>query len=325
MTANPKYRLFDLGTNPELTEAIAKKLKTPVAQVEMQTFADNEIYERIVDSVRGIDVYVVQPISYPVNDNFIKLMIFIDAAKRTSAKSINVIIPYLGYARSDRKARSREPIVARLLANMLESQGVKRVMTMDLHTSQVQGFFDIPVDHLIAMPAQAKFYEDQGLTGSDVVVVASGPSTLKLVQKLAEVLEAQWAIVDQDRDPRVQTAVTGNVAGKYAIILDDIIDTGDTMLKAIIAVKKAGATTIDALATHGVLSGQAGENLQASDVDRVIVTDTVPIPAEKRFDKLTVISTADLFAEAIEQVIAHKSMAKVLLSPDQREAIEWTN
>ncbi|GAP00148.1 ribose-phosphate diphosphokinase [Fructobacillus ficulneus] len=322
MTANPKYRLFDLGTNPELTEAIAKKLKTPVAQVEMQTFADNEIYERIVDSVRGIDVYVVQPISYPVNDNFIKLMIFIDAAKRTSAKSINVIIPYLGYARSDRKARSREPIVARLLANMLESQGVKRVMTMDLHTSQVQGFFDIPVDHLIAMPAQAKFYEDQGLTGSDVVVVASGPSTLKLVQKLAEVLEAQWAIVDQDRDPRVQTAVTGNVAGKYAIILDDIIDTGDTMLKAIIAVKKAGATTIDALATHGVLSGQAGENLQASDVDRVIVTDTVPIPAEKRFDKLTVISTADLFAEAIEQVIAHKSMAKVLLSPDQREAIE---
>lgn len=322
MTANPKYRLFDLGTNPALTEAIAKQLHTPIAPVEIQTFADNEIYERIVDSVRGIDVYVVQPISEPVNDNFIKLMIFIDAAKRTSAKSINVIIPYLGYARSDRKTRSREPIVARLMANMLESQGVKRVMTMDLHTSQVQGFFDIPVDHLIAMPVQAKFYEDQGLVGPDVVVVAFGSSTLKLVQRLAEVLHAQWAIVDQDRDPRLKAAVTGNVAGKHAIILSDMIDTGEATVKAAIAVQKAGAKTIDALATHAVLSGDASQKLQESVIDRVIVADTVPIPAEKQFDKLTVITVAKLFAEAIGQVIAHKSMAKVLLSPDQREDAE---
>ncbi|GAP02690.1 ribose-phosphate pyrophosphokinase [Fructobacillus pseudoficulneus] len=321
MTANPEYRLFDLGTNPELTEAIAKKLKTPVSPVEIQTFADNEIYERIVDSVRGIDVYVIQPISEPVNDNFIKLMIFIDAAKRTSAKSINVIIPYLGYARSDRKTRSREPIVARLLADLMEDQGIRRVMTMDLHTSQVQGFFDIPVDHLIAMPVQAKYYEDRGLTGSDVVVVASGSSTLKLVQRLAEVLDAQWAIVDQDRDPRVKATVTGKVADKHAIILADIIDTGETMIKAADAVKAAGAKSIDALATHGVLSGHAASDLQESVIDHVVLTDTVPIPAEKHFDKLEVVSVAGLFAEAIGQVIAQKSMAKVLMSPDQREEL----
>ncbi|MBS9336165.1 ribose-phosphate diphosphokinase [Fructobacillus papyrifericola] len=319
MTANPKFRLFDLGINKAFSEKVAEKLGVPLSPVDIRTFADREIYERIVESVRGIDVYVIAPIADPVNENFMKLMIFIDAAKRTSAKSINVIIPYMGYARSDRKTRSREPIVARLIADMLQEQGIKRVMTMDLHTAQVQGFFDIPVDHLIALPAQVDYLEKQGLVGQEVVCVASGPSTLKLVQRLASAINSQWAIIDQDRYSNQPARVTGDVAGKHAIIVADMVDTGLTMMKAASALKKAGAAKIDGLATHGVFSDQASEALQASDLDRLLISDTVAIPEEKQFDKLEVISVAHLFAEALQQVIEQKSLAQVLLPNDERE------
>ncbi|MDF7637120.1 ribose-phosphate pyrophosphokinase [Leuconostocaceae bacterium ESL0958] len=319
MTANPAFRLFDLGTNSALTAAIAEELEVPVAPVELKTFADNEIYERIVDSVRGIDVYVVAPVSAPVNDSLMKLLIFIDAAKRTSAKSINLIVPYLAYGRSDRKAKPREPIAGRLVANLLQDRGIKRLMTMDLHTSQLQGFFDIPVDHLLAMPVQAAYYEQQGLTGGDIVVVSSDANSLKMVQRLAEVLDAPWAIVDQDRDPNIEPAVTGHVAGKHAIIVDDMIDTGQTMVKAAKAVQQAGATKIDALATHALLSGSAAKDLQDSVLDRVVVTNTVAVPENARFDKLVTLSVAALFAEGIQHVIHHDSLAPVLLSPAARE------
>ncbi|MDD9139018.1 ribose-phosphate diphosphokinase [Fructobacillus sp. CRL 2054] len=319
MTANPKFRLFDLGINPELSQKIAAQLNVELSDVDIQTFADHEIYERIVDSVRGSDVYVIAPIADPVNQNFMKLMIFIDAVKRTSAKSINVVIPYMGYARSDRKSRSREPIVARLIANMLESQGIKRVMTMDLHTAQVQGFFDIPVDHLIALPAQVDFLEKEGLVGQEVVCVASGPSTLKLVQRLASEIGSQWAILDYSRGSNEKARVTGKVAGKHAIIVSDMVDTGETMINAAAALKESGAAAIEGLATHGVFSAQASEKLQASDLDRLLVSDTVAIPEEKQFPKLKVISVAHLFAEGIQQVIAQKSLAKVLQTKENRE------
>ncbi|MFC4760364.1 ribose-phosphate diphosphokinase [Fructobacillus durionis] len=319
MTANPKFRLFDLGINPELSQKIAAQLNVELSDVDIRTFADHEIYERIVDSVRGSDVYVIAPIADPVNQNFMKLMIFIDAVKRTSAKSINVVIPYMGYARSDRKSSSREPIVARLIANMLESQGIKRVMTMDLHTAQVQGFFDIPVDHLIALPAQVDFLEKEGLVGQEVVCVASGPSTLKLVQRLASEIGSQWAILDYSRGSNEKARVTGKVAGKHAIIVSDMIDTGETMINAAAALKESGAAAIEGLATHGVFSAQASEDLQESDLDRLLVSDTVAIPEEKQFPKLKVISVAHLFAEGIQQVIAQKSLAKVLQTKENRE------
>ncbi|MBS9338484.1 ribose-phosphate pyrophosphokinase [Fructobacillus sp. M2-14] len=319
MTANPEFRLFDLGMNPEFTQKIADQLGVPVSPVDVKQFADHEIYERIVESVRGIDVYVVAPIADPVNDSFMKLMIFIDAAKRTSAKSINVVVPYMGYARSDRKTRSREPISARLVANMLQSQRVKRVMTMDLHTPQVQGFFDIPVDHLIAMPAQVDFLEKEGTVGEDVVCVASGPSTLKLVRRLAEEIGAHWAIIDSDRDPNTEARVTGKVEGLHAIIVSDMIDTGQTTIKAASAVKKAGASSIDALTTHPVLSGDTAQKLQESDLDRVIVTDTINVPERKNFDELQTISVAHLFAAGIQRVIEHRSMADVLKSNGTRK------
>ncbi|MBS9334545.1 ribose-phosphate pyrophosphokinase [Fructobacillus sp. M1-13] len=319
MTVNPKFRLFDLGINEDFSKKVAEKIGVPLSPVDIRTFADREIYERIVESVRGIDVYVIAPIADPVNENFMKLMIFIDAAKRTSAKSINVIIPYMGYARSDRKTRSREPIAARLLADMLQDQGIKRVMTMDLHTAQLQGFFDIPVDHLLALPAQVDYLEKSGLTGQDVVCVASGPSTLKLVQRLASAINSQWAIIDQDRDPNQEARVTGQVALKHAIIVADMVDTGQTMMKAASALKQAGAAEINGLATHGVFSDQASEKLQASDLDRLMVSDTVAIPAHKQFAKLEVISVAHLFAEALQQVIEQKSLANVLLPADERK------
>ncbi|CAH1850065.1 ribose-phosphate diphosphokinase [Convivina intestini] len=323
MTSNPEYRLFDLGSNPTLAAEIAEKLDLPLAKVQLEMFADNEIYERIEDSVRGMDVYVIQSISDPVNDNFIKLMIFIDAIRRTSAKSINVIMPYFGYARSDRKARSREPIVARLIADMLESQGVKRMLTMDLHTGQVQGFFDIPVDHLLAMPVQTHYFYERGLTGDDVVVVASNPSSLKMVQRFAKILGAQWALVDRRQDEDDQRTkpyqITGNVAGKVALILDDMIDTGRSMVLASEAIQAAGARHIEAVATHAVLSGSAVELLENSPIERVVVTNTIEVPANKRFSKLVDLSVAGTFAAGLKRVIAHESIAPVLLSPDNPE------
>ncbi|CAK8054081.1 ribose-phosphate diphosphokinase [Eupransor demetentiae] len=325
MTSNPEFRLFDLGSNRQLAGEISEKLNVPLGTIEEQRFADNEIYERIADSVRGIDVYVIQSISDPVNDNFVKLMIFIDAARRTSAKSINVIMPYFGYARSDRKARSREPIVARLIADMLESQGVKRTMTMDLHTSQVQGFFDIPVDHLLAMPVQTHYYYERGITGDDVVVVAPNPNSLKMVQRFAKVLDAQWALVDHRTDLVLHGEpyqITGDVKGKFAIVLDDMIDTGRTMVDAAEAVAAAGAKKVELMATHAVLSDNAVEDLQNSPADKVIVTNTIEVPAEKHFDKLVELSVGSTFADALRQVIDQKSMAKVLLSPDNPEALK---
>ncbi|CAH1853401.1 ribose-phosphate diphosphokinase [Convivina praedatoris] len=323
MTSNPEYRLFDLGSNPTLAAEIAEKLDLPLAKVQLEMFADNEIYERIEDSVRGMDVYVIQSISDPVNDNFIKLMIFIDAVRRTSAKSINVIMPYFGYARSDRKARSREPIVARLIADMLESQGVKRMLTMDLHTGQVQGFFDIPVDHLLAMPVQTHYFYERGLIGDDVVVVASNPSSLKMVQRFAKILGAQWALVDRRQDEDDQRTkpyqITGNVAGKVALILDDMIDTGRSMVLASEAIQAAGAHHIEAVATHAVLSGSAVGLLENSPIQRVVVTNTIEVPDNKRFSKLVDLSVAETFAAGLKRVIAHESIAPVLLSPDNPE------
>lgn len=323
MSSNPEYRLFDLGSNPTLAAEISEEMGIPLAQIDTEVFADNEIYERIEESVRGIDVYVIQSISDPVNDNFIKLMIFIDAARRTSARSINVILPYFGYSRSDRKARSREPIVARLIADMLESQGVARIITMDLHTSQVQGFFDIPVDHLLAMPVQSHYFYQNGLTGSDVVVVSPNPNSLKMVQHFAKVLNAQWAIVDRrlddDADYQEPYQITGNVAGKNVLILDDMIDTGTTMVLAAEAVAAAGARHIEAVATHAVLSDKAVQRLQDSPIEKIVVTNTIEVPQAKQFKKLVDLSVGAIFADALERVINHESIASLLKSPDNPE------
>lgn len=315
----PEYRLFSLGSNPKLADEIANILGTNLSDIDVRQFADDEIYERIEQTVRGRDIYVIQGISDPVNDNFMKLMIFIDAARRASAKTINVVIPYFGYARSDRKARSREPIAARLIANMLESQGAKRVITMDLHADQVQGFFDIPVDHLISMPTLGHYFYENDLLGSDLVVVAPDHASVGRARKFAKLLHAEWAVIDRRVGEDLQTApfgITGNVQGKRAILIDDIIDTGTSMTLASEALTAAGVTDIYAVAPHAVLSEQAVDKLAKSAISKTLVANTIEVPDDKRFDKLVQLSVAATFAEAIRRVDACESIEDIMRSPD---------
>ncbi|GDZ83817.1 ribose-phosphate diphosphokinase [Leuconostoc citreum] len=315
----PEYQIFSLGSNPQLATEIAQILDIELSTIDVKQFADNEIYERIHQTVRGRDVYVIQGITEPVNDNFMKLMIFIDAARRASARTINVVIPYFGYARSDRKARSREPIVARLIANMLESQGVKRVITLDLHADQVQGFFDIPVDHLISMPALGHYFYANQLLGDDLVVVAPDHASVSRARKFAKLLHAEWAVVDHRTEEKVTNkpdSVTGNVKGKRAILLDDIIDTGSSMMVASQALVAAGVTELYAVAPHAVLSDHAVSKLENSAIKRVLVTNSIEVPETKQFNKLTQISVAEPFAEAIKRVAACESIEDILKSPD---------
>ncbi|MCS8586726.1 ribose-phosphate diphosphokinase [Leuconostoc citreum] len=315
----PEYQIFSLGSNPQLATEIAQILDIELSTTDVKQFADNEIYERIHQTVRGRDVYVIQGITEPVNDNFMKLMIFIDAARRASARKINVVIPYFGYARSDRKARSREPIVARLIANMLESQDVKRVITLDLHADQVQGFFDIPVDHLISMPALGHYFYANQLLGDDLVVVAPDHASVSRARKFAKLLQAEWAVVDHRTEEKVTNkpdSVTGNVKGKRAILLDDIIDTGSSMMVASQALVAAGVTELYAVAPHAVLSDHAVSKLENSAIKRVLVTNSIEVPETKQFNKLTQISVAEPFAEAIKRVAACESIEDILKSPD---------
>lgn len=303
----PEYRLFSLGSNPKLADEIANILGTNLSDIDVRQFADDEIYERIEQTVRGRDVYVIQGISDPVNDNFMKLMIFIDAARRASAKTINVVIPYFGYARSDRKARSREPIAARLIANMLESQGVKRVITMDLHADQVQGFFDIPVDHLMGAPLIADYFDRHGLVGDDVVVVSPDHGGVTRARKLAQFLQTPIAIIDKRRSvTKMNTSevmnIIGNVKGKKCILIDDMIDTAGTICHAADALAEAGATAVYASCTHPVLSGPALENIEKSAIEKLVVLDTIYLPEERLIDKIEQISIAELIAEAITRI-----------------------
>lgn len=315
----PEYRLFSLGSNPKLANEVASILGTKLSDIDVRQFADDEIYERIEQTVRGRDVYVMQGISDPVNDNFMKLMIFIDAARRASARTINVVIPYFGYARSDRKARSREPIAARLVANMLESQGVKRVITMDLHADQVQGFFDIPVDHLISMPTLGHYFYENDLLGSDLVVVAPDHSSVGRARKFAKLLHAEWAIIDRRANDDSHTTpfgITGHVKGKRAILIDDIIDTGLSMTLASASLAAAGVTDIYAVAPHAVLSDHAVSKLAESAISKILVTNTIEVPDGKQFDKLSHLSVAAPFAEAIRRVAAFESIEDIMRSPD---------
>lgn len=320
----PEYQIFNLGSNPKLGIEIAKLLGKDLSIVDIRQFADNEIYERIEQTVRGQDLYVIQGISDPVNDNFMRLMIFIDAARRASANTINVVIPYFGYARSDRKARSREPISARMIANMLESQGVKRVITMDLHTNQVQGFFDIPLDHLNAMPVLSRYFYENDLLGDDLVVVASDHASVSRARQFAELLHAEWAVVDRRVDsilPNGAYAVTGDVSGKRAILVDDIIDTGKSMFLASQALVAAGATEIYAAAPHAVLSDKAVTKLNQSLIKKVLVTNTIEVPKVKQFSKLIQLSVAEPFAEEIRRGNDFQSIEDSIKNPDDRDVL----
>jgi len=305
ITHGTGIKIFTGNSNPELAREIARYLGVPMGNAEVSTFSDGEICVNIYETVRGADVFVIQSICHPVNDNLMELLIMIDAFKRASAGRITAVIPYYGYARQDRKAKARDPITAKLVADLITSAGANRVLTMDLHAPQIQGFFNIPLDHLLGMPILAHYFIERGLEGDEVVVVSPDVGSVTRARSFANRLNASLAIVD-NRRPRANEAevmnVIGDVKGKKAILIDDLVDTAGTLLQASLALVERGATEIYACCTHGVLSGPGVERIKNSPIRELVITNTIPLPPEKRIDKIKILSVAPLFAEAIDRI-----------------------
>ena len=308
--ANPQLKLFSLSSNPEIAEKIAEASGLPLGKVSSRQFSDGEIMINIEESVRGDDIYIIQSTNKPVNDYLWELLIMIDACKRASANSVNVVMPYFGYARQDRIAASREPITAKLIANMLVKAGVNRILTLDLHAVQVQGFFDIPVDNLFTMPLFAEYYNEKGFTGSDIVVVSPKNSGVKRARGLAEYLDAPIAIIDyaQDDAEREEGYIIGEVEGKTAIIVDDILNTGKTFAEAAKILERAGVKDIYAVASHGLFGGGAAEILNVAPIKEILVTDSVATK-EKVPTNVKYISASELIANAITRIFERQPLS----------------
>ena len=303
-------KLFSLNSNHAIAEKIAKAAGVQLGKLSSRQFSDGEIQVNIEESVRGFDVFIIQSTSFPVNNHLMELLIMVDACNRASANSVNVVIPYFGYARQDRTAAPREPITAKLVANMLVKAGVNRVLTLDLHAVQVQGFFDIPVDNLYTVPLFAKHYCDKGLTGDEVVVVSPKNSGVKRARSLAEHLDAPIAIIDyaQDDAHRNEGYIIGEVAGKKAILIDDILNTGRTFTEAAKIVDREGATEIYAVSSHGLFVDGATEKLDAVPIKEILVTDSVDTK-EKTPKNIQYITASELIADAIVRIQEKKPVS----------------
>lgn len=314
-----EVKIFSGTSNVELAEKIARKLDLNLGKAEIVRFKDGEIYVRVDETVRGRDVFVIQPTSGPVNENLMELLIFIDALKRASAKTINILIPYYGYARQERKSSPREPITAKLVANLLTVAGANRIVTMDLHADQIQGFYDIPLDHLQALPLLAKYFLNKGFSGDETVVVSPDIGGVKRARKLAEWLDCKIAIIDKRRPkPNLSEVMNliGDVEGKRAIFIDDMIDTAGTITNGVDAIMKRGAKESYICCSHAILSGPAVERLENCPVKEVIVTDSIKLSESKKIDKIKVISIDRLFAETIKRIVTHKSVSELFESID---------
>ncbi|MED4312167.1 ribose-phosphate diphosphokinase [Heyndrickxia coagulans] len=309
---DPNLKIFTLNSNPKLAKEIANVVGVELGKCSVSQFSDGEIQINIEESIRGCDVYVIQSTSDPVNEHMMELLIMVDALKRASARTINLVIPYYGYARQDRKARAREPITAKLVANLLETAGATRVITLDLHAPQIQGFFDIPIDHLMGVPIIAKYFEDKGFQAEDIVVVSPDHGGVTRARKLAERLKTPIAIIDKRR-PRPNVAevmnIVGNVDGKICIIIDDIIDTAGTITLAAKALIESGAKEVYASCTHPVLSGPAIERINNSPIKELVATNSINIPEERKSEKLVELSVATLLGEAIIRVHEDQSVS----------------
>jgi ribose-phosphate pyrophosphokinase len=318
----PQKRLmvFAGRSHPDLARSMAEKLGVELGDVELKTFANDETYCRYLESIRGADVFLVQTGCPPVDKNLMELVLMIQAAKLASAKRITAVIPWFPYARQDRKAKPREPISARLVADMLQLAGVDRVLTMDLHAGQIQGFFTIPVDHMTALQLFATHFRDLGLTGDGVVAVAPDAGRAKHAVRFAEMIEASFAIMHKMRPEHERaeiTEVTGKVRDKIAIVGDDVAITGGTLVAGAEALKEQGATEVNVFVTHALLSDEALEAIGDSDIDRIVVTDTVPVDLRRRPDNMTVLSVSGLLAEAIMNVFADDSVSAIFGGENQ--------
>lgn len=311
-------KIFAANGCPTLADHIARVLGLPMGKCDVSRFSDGEISVSIHESVRGSDVFVVQSTCPPVNDNLMELLIMIDAFKRASAGRITAVIPYLGYARQDRKAKARDPISAKLVADLITASGADRVLTMDLHAPQLQGFFDIPVDHLLGVPVMAPFFEEKFRDClSDIVVVSPDLGSVGRARKFAERIDAPLAIVDKRR-PKAGVCevinIIGEVAGKKVIIVDDLIDTAGTLCNGARALMETGgAAEVYACATHGVLSGPALERLEQSVIKELVLLDTIPVQEDRKIDKITMVPVGPVFAEAIERIYADRPVSPLFV------------
>ena len=317
LSVQTKKRLVVVSgrAHPQLAADVASELGTDVSGTDLRTFANGEIYARYDDSVRGADVFVVQSHSTPINEWLMEQLIMVDALKRASAKRITVVAPFYPYARQDKKGRGREPISARLVADLFKAAGADRIMSVDLHAAQIQGFFDGPVDHLFAMPVLLEHFRAQ-LDPETLTIVSPDMGRVRVADIWSEKMNAPLAIIHKRRDPKVHNQVSvheivGEVEGRVCLIVDDMIDTGRTIVKAAEALVKNGAIGVVVAATHAVFSDPASEILQSEFISEVVVTDTLPIPAEKRFDKLTVLPIAPLLARAIREVFDEGSVTSM--------------
>ena len=318
----PQKRLmvFSGRSHPELARSMAAKLGVELGDVELSTFPNDETYCRYLESIRGADVFIVQTGCPPVDKNLMELVLMIQAAKLASAKRITAVIPWFPYSRQDRKAKPREPISARLVSDMLQLAGVDRVLTMDLHAGQIQGFFTLPVDHMTALQLFATHFRDLGLTGDGVVAVAPDAGRAKHAVRFAEMIEASFAIMHKMRVTTDQveiTEVTGKVRDKVAIVGDDVATTGGTLIAGARALKEHGATEVNVFVTHALFSDDALERLGKSEIDRIVITDTIPVDPRKRPENMTVLSVSGLLAEAIMNVFADDSVSAIFGGENQ--------
>lgn len=315
-----KLKLITCNSNRQLANEIAECIGVPLCDAEVMRFSDGEIQVRLEDSVRGCDCYIIQSTCAPVNDHLMEVLIMIDALKRASAKTINVVMPYYGYARQDRKARARDPITAKLVANLIETAGANRVISLDLHAMQIQGFFDIPVDHLVGVPILGQYFRQKQLR--DIVVVSPDHGGVVRARRLADALKAPLAIIDKRRpEPNVSEVmnIIGDIRGKTCILIDDIIDTAGTIVLAADALLKEGAREIYACCTHPVLSGPAMERLERSPIKEIVVTNTIPITHPEPSRKIRVLSVAPLVGEAIIRIHEELSVSKLFEEPVRRK------
>ncbi len=318
ITPERSLMVFSGRGNPELSAKVAQKLGIELGQVEIKTFADGEIYVKYLQSIRGADVFIIQPTCRPVNENLVELLIMIQAARLASAHRVTAVVPWMGYSRQDKKSRPREPITARLVADIIQAAGADRVITMDLHAGQLQGFFSVPVDHMTALTMISDYFKLKGL--GDSVVVSPDAGGLKTAKRLADRLECSVAVLSKLRPEHNVSRVMhviGEVKGKTAIIVDDIIDTAGTLVNGAQALIEQGAKEVYAAATHPVLSDPAYERIAVSPLKEVVVTDTIPLRSGVPRDKIVVLSAAGILADTIKSVFTDESVSELFQGDNQ--------
>lgn len=305
-------KIFTGNSNRALADEIAEKIGIPVGIANVGRFSDGETAVNIGEVVRGSDVFIIQSTCQPINDNLMELLVMIDAVKRASAGRITAVIPYFGYARQDRKARARDPISAKLVANLLTIAGADRILTMDLHAPQIQGFFDIPVDHLLGLPIIAEYFKEKFAGMDDIVVVSPDVGSVTRSRKVAERLDCPLAIIDKRR-PKANVSevmnIIGDIRNKKVVLVDDMIDTGGTIVNGANALIEAGAKEVYASCTHGVLSGPAIQRISESAIKELVTLNTITLSEEKKIDKIKSLSVAGVFAEAIERIYGDISIS----------------